>query len=181
MERYIALLRGVNVGGKNKISMPRLKLAFEELGFLEVATYINSGNVIFSSDTQDKSQCIDKIEAAIAQNFGIRIAVTVLSATELSDALHHAPAWWNTDDKQLYHNAIFVISPTRAEEVFAEMGAPRQEYEQVAGYQTIIFWSASLKNFNKARWSKIAASAVNNQVTIRNANTTRKLLELAEK
>lgn len=49
MERYIALLRGVNVGGKNKIPMPSLKAAFEKAGFFEVGTYINSGNIIFSA------------------------------------------------------------------------------------------------------------------------------------
>ena len=54
MEKHIALLRGINIGGKNKISIPLLKVAFEEIGFLDVITYINSGNVIFSSNIQDK-------------------------------------------------------------------------------------------------------------------------------
>lgn len=181
MEKYIALLRGVNVGGKNKISMPELKLAFEEIGFLDVITYINSGNIIFSSDTQDRSELIRKSESMIEDKFKVSIPVTVISSKELSDVLKNAPVWWNTDDKEIYDNAVFVISPTSVEEVFAEVGNAKPEYEKVGSYGNVIFWSASLKTFNKTRWSKIASSSVNNNVTIRNANTTIKLLELAEK
>ena len=181
MEKYIALLRGVNVGGKNKISMPELKLAFEEIGFLDVITYINSGNIIFSSNTQDKSELIRKSESIIEDKFKLSIPVTVISAKELSDVLKNAPVWWNTEDKEIYDNAIFVISPTSVEEVFAVVGNAKPEYEKVDSYGNVIFWSASLKTFNKTRWSKIASSSVNKNVTIRNANTTKKLLELTEK
>ena len=181
MEKYIALLRGVNVGGKNKISMPELKMAFEEIGFLDVITYINSGNVIFSSNTQDKSELIRKSESIIEDKFKLSIPVTVISAKELSDVLKNAPVWWNTEDKEIYDNAIFVIPPTSVEEVFAEVGNAKPEYEKVYSYGNVIFWSASLKTFNKTRWSKTASSSVNKNVTIRNANTTKKLLELTEK
>lgn len=61
-KKYIALLRGINVSGKNKIAMPELKIAFEEIGFLNVSTYINSGNVIFSSNIQDKDELIKKVK-----------------------------------------------------------------------------------------------------------------------
>ena len=53
MKRYVALLRGINIGGKNKVSMAELKKGFEKLAFEEVKTYLNSGNVIFSSDEDD--------------------------------------------------------------------------------------------------------------------------------
>lgn len=56
MQKYIALLRGINVGGKNKISMPELKKMFEDCGYKDVITYINSGNVIFSCDSEDKEE-----------------------------------------------------------------------------------------------------------------------------
>jgi uncharacterized protein (DUF1697 family) len=181
MKKYIALLRGINISGKNKISMPSLKLAFEEIGFLDVITYINSGNVIFSSNIQDKNELIRKIEDIIVDKFKLDIPVTVLSAKELSDILKNAPKWWDTDNKEIYDNAIFVISPTSVEEVFAEVGDAKPEYEKVCNYGNVIFWSALLKSFSKTRWSKIASSSVNNKVTIRNANTIKKLLELVEK
>lgn len=181
MEKYIALLRGVNVGGKNKISMPKLKMAFEEIGYLDVVTYINSGNVVFSSNIQDKSELIRKSEAIIEDTFNVSIPLTVLSVKELSDIVKNAPVWWNTDDKEVYDNAIFIIPPTSTEEVFTEVGDAKPEYEKIESYGNVIFWSAALKTFNKTRWAKIAGSSVNNKVTIRNANTVKKLLELAEK
>lgn len=179
MERYIALLRGINVSGKNKISMPALKIAFEEIGFLDVTTYINSGNVIFSSNLQDKNELIRKSEAAIADKFALDIPVTIVSAKELSNTLKYAPEWWIAD-KELVTYAIFVISPVSVEEVFAAVGEVKPEYEKIAHYGNVIFWSAPLKTFSKARWSKIASSSVNNNVTIRNANTVNKLLLLTK-
>ncbi|WP_042348605.1 DUF1697 domain-containing protein [Bacillus massiliigorillae] len=179
MEKYIALLRGINVGGKNKISMAVLKMAFEENGFLDVITYINSGNVIFSSDIQDKSELIRKCESTIADKFMLSIPVTILSVKDLSDTLENAPAWWNID-KESINYAIFVIPPVRVEEVFAGVGEAKPEYEKVAHRGSVIFWSAPLKTFSRARWSKIASSSVNNNVTIRNANTVNKLLLLTK-
>lgn len=180
MEQYIALLRGINISGKNKISMPLLKTAFEEIGFLDVITYINSGNIIFSSNIQDKGELIRKCEATIIDKFMLNIPVTIVSAKDLSDTLKNAPAWWNLDKKSINY-AIFVISPTSVEEVFSEVGEAKPEYEKVAHYGNVIFWSAPLKTFSKARWSKIASSSVNNNVTIRNSNTVNKLLLLTNK
>ena len=87
MAKHIALLRGINIGGKNKISMPLLKIAFEEIGFLDVITYINSGNIIFSSNIQDKNELIQKCESIILDKFMLNIPITIISAKELSDTL----------------------------------------------------------------------------------------------
>ncbi len=179
LEKYIALLRGINVGGKNKISMPLLRIAFEEIGFLDVVTYINSGNVIFSSDIQDKNELIRKCESLIADKLMLNIPVTIISANDLSETLNNAPEWWDID-KESINYAIFVIPPASVEEVFAGVGEAKPEYEKVAHYDNVIFWSAPLKTFSKTRWSKIASSSVNNNVTIRNANTVNKLLLLTK-
>jgi uncharacterized protein (DUF1697 family) len=179
MQKYIALLRGVNVGGSNKISMPQLKAAFEENGFTEVMTYINSGNVIFLSGMDSIAEIQRKCVQAIADTFKQYIPVAVLSAKELSTAMNNAPDWWGMalDTK---HNAIFVIPPATPETIMAEVGAPKPEYEQVAYYGQVIFWSAPLKTFSRTRWSKIIGTAAYDSVTIRNANTARKLLQLVE-
>ena len=63
MEKYIALLRGINISGKNKVSMPLLKVAFEDMGFMNVSTYINSGNVLFSSEVNDKNSLSSRCKA----------------------------------------------------------------------------------------------------------------------
>lgn len=177
METYIALLRGINVGGKNKISMPELRTAFEEIGFLDVVTYINSGNVVFSSDSKDRVELIKQCEAIIVEKFMLNIPVAIVSAADLSTTLLHAPDWWNID-RDAIHYAIFVISPMSVAEVFAAVGEVKPEYEQIAYHENVIFWSAPRETFNKSRWSKIASSSVNNNVTIRNANTVNKLLML---
>lgn len=73
-----------------------------------------------------------------------------------------------------------MISPISVEEVFAEVGEIKPEYEKIDHHGEVIFWSAPLKTFSKTRWSKIASSSVNNNVTIRNANTVNKLLLLTK-
>jgi|LSQX01.3.fsa_nt_gb uncharacterized protein (DUF1697 family) len=69
MKRYIALLRGINVGGKNKLAMSELKARFEKLGFTDVSTHLNSGNVIFSTDIDDTEHLAHKIKIMIEKNF----------------------------------------------------------------------------------------------------------------
>ena len=179
MRKYVALLRGVNVSGKNKVSMSELSNAFEGIGFSDVVTYINSGNVIFSSSIKNQNKLIMEIESIILEKFKLKIPVTVLTMKELADIFVNAPDWWNTGNKEIYDNTIFVIPPMSVEEVYAEIGEAVPEYEKIACHGNVIFWSATLKTFNKARWAKIANSSVNNNVTIRNANTVKKLFEIA--
>lgn len=179
MQKYIALLRGVNVGGNNKISMPELKTAFEKIGFSEVTTYINSGNVIFLSSMDSIAEIQSICVQAIADTFNQNIPVAIITAKELSSAMQNAPDWWGTDG-ETKHNAIFVIPPATPESIIAEVGAPKPEYEQVAFHGQVIFWSAPLETFFSTRWSKIVGTAAYDSVTIRNANTARKLLQLVE-
>ncbi len=180
IEKFIALLRGINISGKNKISMPLLKAAFEEMGFLNVSTYINSGNVLFSSEHNDKSQISSKCKDMIAQRFMLDVPVAVISQKELSEALNNAPPWWDIhSDEEVIHQAIFLIPPVTMEEVCTAVGKAKPEYEQVGCYKDVIFWSAPRATLSKTRWYKIASSSVNSKVTIRNATTTKKLLLLS--
>lgn len=177
MEKYIALLRGVNVGGKNKVSMSILKTAFEEKGFFDVYTYINSGNVIFSSKESDIVALQNNCRQAIIDKFRLDIPVAVISASELSDALGNAPEWWD-DDLESKHIAIFMIAPAVADTLVNEVGI-NHEYEKVSTYGKVIFWSAPINTFSRTKWSKIIATPAYSYITIRNANTTKKLLELS--
>ena len=179
MEKYIALMRGVNVGGKNKVSMPELKELFEQNEFSDVVTYINSGNIIFSSVYTDDKKLKEEWEGLIKNKFQLNIPVIIVSVNDLLTALNHAPLWWG-HDKDSKHNAIFVIPPTTVDEVFKEIGAIKPEYENVDHYGRVVFWSAPIKTFSRTRWSKVVGSSVYNNITIRNANTVKKLLQLAE-
>lgn len=175
--KYIALLRGINVGGNNKIAMSELKTVFEKAGFLNVSTYINSGNVIFSSDETDKVALQNKCQDAIFNAFNLDIAVCVITADELTFALNNAPKWWDTDEK-VKHNAIFVIAPADGKEIADSVGEVKPEYEKCAYCGQVIFWSAPLETFSHTRWSKVAKTAAYKFITIRNANTAKKLAKL---
>ena len=179
MEKYVALLRGVNVGGKNKVAMPLLKAAFEKAGFSEVSTYINSGNIIFSAESTDILALQQKCRQAIMDAFQLDIAVAIISADDLREALDHAPIWWDKD-RESKHNAIFVIAPANCDSVMASVGESKPEFEQVSHYGRVIFWSAPIKTFSKTRWSRIVSTSAYDSITIRNANTAKKLALLCE-
>lgn len=179
MRQYVALLRGINVGGKNIIAMPQLKAAFEEAGFSDVRTYINSGNVIFKSAEEHVVVLQNACRALIGEAFQLDIPVAVVSIDELSEALDKAPAWWG-EDTEVKHNAIFVIAPADAHSIIEIVGEAKPEYEQVAHVGPIIFWSAPRDTFSRTRWSKVVSTSAYESITIRNANTTKKLLQLMQ-
>lgn len=177
MQQYIALLRGINVGGNNIISMSALKQTFESYGAKNVLTYINSGNVIFNDNEIELSILINKYEAAILKDFSLNIKVAVITTSSLIDGLANAPRWWNNDEKSK-HNLIIVIPPKSGEEIMQEVGLSKPEYEQVSYYKQFIFWSAPIETFSKTRWSKIVTLPAYKYITIRNANTALKLKSL---
>lgn len=175
MKRYVALLRGVNVSGKNAVPMAELKKRFEELGFKEVKTYLNSGNVLFSSsDSADR--CTDRIEATIRSCFGFAIPVLCMPKEALEDILQNAPAWWGDANKEIYDNVIFIMPPATFSDVFREIGEPKEGLERIEHYRNAIFWSFDRKEYRKTNWwSKTASARIGGKLTIRTANTVRKL------
>ena len=118
MVRYIALLRGINISGKNKISMQKLKECFEELSFYEVKTYLNSGNVIFSTSETNISDITSSIEFIIKKTFDLNIPVLIISQKSLQNALQKEPSWWNSKNKDIYDNLIFILPPATFKDVY---------------------------------------------------------------
>lgn len=179
MNRYIALLRGINISGKNKIAMPELKKCCVELGFSEVTTYLNSGNIIFSSSIADKDILSNKIKFVIKNKFDLDIPVFVLLQERLKELLNNAPDWWGNYNKEIYDNIIFLMPPLSYVEFYAEIGNPKAEYEKVHNYKNIAFWSFSRQDYQKTNWwSKTASAKVSDKITIRTANTVRKIASL---
>lgn len=176
MKRYIAFLRGINISGKNKVPMAELKANFEELGFAEIKTYLNSGNVVFSSNQDDKEIIASQLEWMIKESFCFNIPVFVISKDELEGVLRHAPDWWGNEDTEVYDNLIFIMKPATFHEVFHEIGAPKDGLEQIQDYKEIVFWSFSRKDYQKTNWwSKTASVNISNKLTIRTAGTVRKV------
>ncbi len=177
--RYIGLLRGINISGKNKISMPELKTAIGEKDFGDVKTYLNSGNVIFSDDDTDVVKLAERIHAIIFETFHLEIPVFVISQDELKCLLSKAPSWWGSDSKDIYDNLIFVIAPYSIETVAEKIGEPTVELEKVELCGNAAFWSFDRKRYAKAHWwKKTAAPGIGEMITIRTANTLRKLVEM---
>lgn len=157
--------------------MAELRECFERAGFTDVSTYINSGNVLFSSDVTDKAALVTQCETAIETMIGFHVICSVVAADELKEALAHAPVWWGKD-KEATNNALFVIAPATPKTIMKEVGEPKLEYEKVAASGPIIFWSAPRKTFHRTQYKNIVGTKIYQSVTIRNVNTTRKLLEL---
>lgn len=179
MKRYLAFLRGINISGKNKIPMAELKKCFETLGFDGVKTYLNSGNVIFLSDEDKTDRLTDRIEKMIKERFGFDIPVFVISKEALEDILQNAPDWWGNEKKDIYDNLIFIIPPASFAELYHEIGAPREGLEQIKVYRETVFWSFSRNNYQKTNWwPKTASAKIGSMLTIRTANTVRKIVRM---
>ena len=104
---YVALLRGINVGGNNKIDMKQLKKSFEQAGMNNVVTYINSGNIIFTHDSRSKANIADILETAILENFGLQIKVLVLDYDDMKRIMASLPESWTNDD-QMKSDVLFL-------------------------------------------------------------------------
>ena len=179
MKRYIALLRGINVSGKNKVPMAELKKCFESLGVMEVKTYLNSGNVIFSSADKNVTALIDQGERMMQRELGLDIPVFIIPQEELADILRHAPDWWGTENKGNYDNLIFILPPATFPDIYYEIGAPKEGLEQIQEYQSAVFWSFSRKDYQKTNWwSKTARADIGSKLTIRTANTVRRIVDI---
>lgn len=180
--KYIVLLRGINISGKNKIDMKTLKIETENLGYYNVITYLNSGNLIFTSGVKDKTIISNSIYNMIKDKFNLDIPVYITTYEELKELLDNSPSFWNTGNKEIYDNIIFIIEPYTYKEVYNSLGKPNHSIEQIKEYKNKIFWSYDLKNYRKSIWwVKSAQAGIKDYITIRTTNTVNKLLDICEK
>ena len=105
MSRYVALLRGINVGGRNRVAMADLRQLAESLGHTEIATYIQSGNLVFSSDDESANGLADALEQEIARRLEVRPAVVVVSRADLAQVIADNPFPGEANPKALH--AVF--------------------------------------------------------------------------
>lgn len=179
--KYVCLLRGINVGGNNKVSMSDLRQCFLDLGFENVSTYINSGNVFFDAKETNVPKLIAQCETAIKERFGFPVVVTIISKDEFVNALSKAPSWWgNGDRKVIRSEALFVIPPTTADEVLKELRRKSDAPDKFASSGHVVFWSLPTAEYNKSIVPKIIGTPVYRRFTMRGSNTTKKLLSLLE-
>lgn len=180
MIEYIALLRAVNVGGKNKVTMSILKQEMQTKGFQNVITYINSGNILFDSEFS-KAHNTDILRSIIKDSFNLDIDVIIVSTKDLEESLSFVPVWWHDGNKEIVHNALFLFDPKTRDEMLEYSQNYDSYIESVFIYEDMIFWSANRPSYTKTKLGKLGSTRLYQNMTIRNSNTVHRLIELAKK
>lgn len=180
MTQYLILLRGINVGGKNIIKMADLKASFEEMGFANVRTYIQSGNVLLESPEKDKAALTTKIEVGLSKRFNFEAKVVLVSQKELAAIVQSAPQGFGAEDKKFRYDVIFLKEPLTPKEAMKSVRVRAGVDEAHTGKQALYF-SRLISRAAQSYLTKIIGTPVYQNMTIRNWNTTTKLLELMER
>lgn len=172
----MALLRGVNVGGNRKVPMADLRDVIAGLGYDDVSTYIQSGNVVFS--TSDARGGIEStIESAIAARFGFPVPVVVRSARQLRTVVHGAPPCFGQRPETYYSDVIFLKAPLTAARALA-VTERRDGVDEAWAGMGVLYYQRLGAERTKSKLGKIAATPEYQLLTIRNWTTTTKLLAL---
>lgn len=176
MAKYVALLRGINVGGNNRVPMAELRVVCESLGYQDVQTYINSGNVLFVSATKPEGATLER---AIEKQFGFPVPTLVRPLSDLKKINDAVPSTWanNTEQKT---DVLFlwdaVASKKTCTELLHNPAVDTKEYVAKS-----IVWHLKKKDYNKSKLHDIIGTKLYKQMTVRNINTVRKLIALAER
>ena len=177
--KYIVLLRGINISGKNKVDMKTLKEELLKNNLNNVITYLNNGNIILETDL-NKEKLTNLFAKILETKFNINIPIFILNLKELEEIYLNIPTYYLAKDKNTYYNLIFLKNITY-EEILTEIGEP-SKYDKITPYKNVIYWSFDLNNYQKSNWwIKTASTYVKNYITIRTFNTIQKLYELANK
>lgn len=175
--QYLALLRGINVGGKNIIKMADLKACFESMGLSDVATYIQSGNVLFKPPEGDKANLADYIEQALSERFNYQSRVVVVPHKALEKVVDGAPPGFGGEMDQYRYDVIFLKEPLTPEAAMTKLSIKDGVDRAYAG-EHVLYFSRLISRASQSRLAKIVALPEYQNMTIRNWNTTTRLLAL---
>ena len=174
----VALLRGINVGGRNSIHMPELVECFSDGGFRDVVTYLQSGNVLFrpgGGGRRGGRKLEADVEAMLEERFGMPLLVVIRSRDELARTIEAAPAGHGSP--KLRSDVFFLKHPLTAEAALAEMPELRESVDSVAAGPGAIYFSRVAATATKTRIQKLMAMPIFQQMTIRTWRTCTRLLE----
>ena len=172
---YVALLRGINVGGNSLVNMAKLKECFEELEYKHVTTYINSGNVIFAANKHNR-QLEEEIETELEKKFKFSIRVVVRSLVEMENVMQQIPEKWN-HQSDWRHNVIFLSHRIDTKDSFKDF-VPKEGIEEMHYFPGVLLWSAKTSDLTKSTMLKVNRSPLYKEMTVRGFNTTKKIFEL---
>jgi uncharacterized protein (DUF1697 family) len=177
MMSYVALLRGINVGGKNPIKMPALKACFEESGFENVSTYIQSGNVVFEAADRRSVQLTRRIEEMLAEAFDYVPTVVVRNRKQMRAIVERAPKGFGAEPKKYRYDVLFLKEPLTATAAMKHLPT-NPVVDQAHPGTGVLYVSRLIVKATQSRLNKIVSSPIYPSVTIRNWNTTTKLSDL---
>jgi len=170
---YVALLRGINVGGKNRVEMSRLKTLCEGLGLSDVKTFINSGNVVFNTRKASPRRLAEKIETAIEQEFGFEIKVLVADHDAIEKVEKAIPEHW-VDDKRMRTYVMFLWHEFDDSSILDDIPI-KEGMDNVIYVDGALIWQVDREHITRSGMNKVVSSPLYKSMTIRNANTVRKL------
>ena len=175
--RYALLVRGINVGGKNKVVMAELRQELTVLGLEKVETYINSGNVFFTS-TDSKNQLIEKLEAFFEVHYPFIQSFSLLSQEEYEAEVENLPAWWNEDLAR--KDVLFYTEGLDVDQVIEKVDNLKLEDEVVHFGKLGIFWGKfSEESYYATAYHKyLLKMPFYRNITIRNAKTFDKICQM---
>jgi len=178
MTGYVALLRGINVGGRNAIPMPALKVAFEEHGFDDVRTYIQSGNVVFSTPTASQAAMALEIERMLSTAFAhYEASVVVRSRSQMRAIVDMAPKGFGADPTRYRYDVLFLKAPLTARTVVGSVPT-KEGVDWIWAGTGVVYFSRLTSRATQSRLPRVASMPIYKSMTIRNWNTTTKLAEL---
>lgn len=175
---YVAFLRGINVGGNSIVSMAALKDIFNGLGLSDVRTYINSGNVIFSSPASNSQELAAKIEKAIEMRTGLPIKVLVLSRTALKKIVDAIPATW-VNGQDMRCDVLLLWKQVDNRKSLDQLPS-NPAIEDVKYTPGAVIWRIDRKYVRKSKIPKIIGTPLYQLMSARNVNTIRKLNDLID-
>lgn len=178
MNRYVALLRGINVGGKNLIKMTDLKACFEDNGFHDVTTFIQSGNVVFGGDGT-AAVIVQKVETMLSATFKYSARIVLRSRTQMRATVARAPKGFGSQPNEYRYDVLFVKEPLRAAAVIK--GVPTREgVDEAAAGPGAVYFSRLVSRATQSQLNRLVSMPIYQNLTIRNWNTTTKLCKLME-
>ncbi len=175
---YVALLRGINVGGKNIVRMADLRAAFEDAGYEAVSTYIQSGNVLFESD-RPRASLERRIETMLEGAFGLSLVVVVRSHRQLRNVVDRAPDSFGAKPDTYHSDVIFLKAPLSSSQALQAVDL-REGVDQAWPGTGVLYFARLSERLSQSRLSRITGTKQYQNMTIRNWNTTTKLLNLLD-
>ena len=179
MARYVALLRGINVGGKNLINMRALKACFEDNGFGNVVTYIQSGNVLFDSHGSSAAELTTKVEAMLTSTFGYSARVLLRNQAQMRRIVQSAPTGFGKQPDRYRYDVVFLLPPLTPRESFKELPI-KEGVDQAFTGPGVLYFSRLVSKLTQSRLNRVASLPIYQNMTLRNWNTTVKLIEMME-